>query len=152
MRRTSLWTVIGIVAVAGALLSLPGARTDAGLAPAITGYRCYAAKNAKGFKFNKTVLYAVKDQLGGTNVTTLLSKPAVVCSSAVALTQTGNFNFTLVQALPTLVCFKTKDAKGTPKLNFTSFQALDDLGFQNLSLGRANLFCVALPGYVMFPS
>jgi hypothetical protein len=147
MRGTSLWTMLGIVAVAGAFLSLPGARTDVdagtGVAIPFQGYRCYGAKNAKGFRWNKTVLYAVTDQLGGANVTTQLTKPAFVCTPAIAQLAPGGVNFTIIkQPLPTIVCFRSKDAKGTPRLNYTSFVAADDLGVQNLTLGKANLFCV----------
>jgi hypothetical protein len=156
MRGTSLWTVLGIVAVAGAFLSLPGARTEVGAGVTNTtnirfaGYRCHSAKNAKGFKWNKTVLYDVITQLGGgANTTTLLTKPAVVCSVATAQLQPGPANGSFIPILPDLVCFKTKDAKGTPKLSNPAFHADDDLGAQDLLLGRGNLFCIPLLGPVI---
>jgi hypothetical protein len=145
MRRTWFWTALGVVAVAGTFLTLPGARTEVNAGPIVnatrfTGFRCYAAKNAKGFKFNKTVLYAVADQLGGANATQL-TKPATVCVPAEAQTEPGPPDG-LIPIGPAIVCFKSKDPKGTPKPNPPAFMADDALGMQDLSLGKGNLFCV----------
>lgn len=134
-RRWSVWSVCAAVAVAGSVLSLVWTeRASTQGVPNIPGWRCYAAKTAKG-----TAKFAARDvswngslQISDATVV----KPVAYCD-AVNSSQINN-------TVSALACYKIKDVQGTPKFAAAQINISGPFGNETLALTKSKTVCVAV--------
>ena len=134
-RRWSVWSVCAAVAVAGSVLSLvwtENASTQG--VPNIPGWRCYAAKTAKGTaKFTERDVFW-NGSLQQSAATVL--KPVAYCDQ-VNQSQINN-------TASALACYKIKDVKGTPKFLATHINISTPFGAESLDLKKSKTVCVSV--------
>jgi hypothetical protein len=132
LRGSSVWSVCAAVAVAGSVLSLVWTdRASTQGVPNIPGWRCYAAKTAKGTKFTpRDVTWNGSLELS----TATVLKPVAYCDRV----NGGDINNTAVA----LACYKIKDVKGTEKFRGAQINISGPFGAESLDLKKSKTVCV----------
>jgi hypothetical protein len=134
-RRWSVWSVCAAVAVAGSVLSLvwtESASTQG--VPNIPGWRCYAAKTAKG-----TAKFTARDVFWNGS----LQQSAATVLKPVAYCDPVN-NSQINNTVSALACYKIKDVQSTPKFAGAQINISTPFGDETLDLKKSNTVCVSV--------
>jgi hypothetical protein len=131
-RRRPVWAVCAAVVVAAAVLSLLWTDTASTQPFGSQGWRCYPAKQPKGFPKFVPVDIALNGTLQGTTAQAL--KPVLFCDPV-------NGPVTNSTERVGLVCYSIKDAKGTPKFPGATVGVNSDLFGGALAVKKSKIFC-----------